>query len=147
MLHETCEKHCLCRLIFAFCVLPAFNHRPAQSSSLLALDLSGNRVDDDGARCLATLVAAAACPLAHLAFGDNPIGIEGGITLAGALGANRSLRSLSMRGGVQAAFPAEVAVELLRNLGRHPLLRQARVGGCAWMDAEGAMDSHPIMVE
>ena len=76
---------------------------------------------------MAALVAAPSCPLAHLAFGDNPIGIEGGITLAAALGANRSLRALSMRGGVQAAFAAEVAVELLRNLGRHPLLRQVRV--------------------
>ncbi len=110
----------------------------ASSASLLALDLSGNRIDDDGARCLATLVAAAACPLAHLAFGDNPIGIEGGITLAGALGANRSLRSVSMRGGVQAAFAAEVAVELLRHLGRHPLLRQIDVSRNALGDSGAA---------
>jgi hypothetical protein len=95
----------------------------ATSPSLLALDLAGNRIDDDGARCVAAMCASPQCNIVHLALGDNPIGIEGGITLATALCSNRSLRSLSLRGGPQAALAPEVAVELLRNLGRHRRLR------------------------
>eukprot|EP01063_Lacrimia_lanifica_P023068 TRINITY_DN30563_c0_g1_i1.p1 TRINITY_DN30563_c0_g1~~TRINITY_DN30563_c0_g1_i1.p1 ORF type:complete len:568 (+),score=247.65 TRINITY_DN30563_c0_g1_i1:101-1705(+) len=74
-----------------------------KNTSVEVLDLSHNKISDDGAKALATLLMRQGkagqdeCGIKHLDLADNLIGMAGGKALGRALSLNSSLRYLSLK--------------------------------------------------
>jgi len=69
------------------------------SSSVTALDLSSNGIDQRGAFALANMLTQHGCALQHLVLTDNPVGMRGGQRIVDALKYNSSLTHFRWAGG------------------------------------------------
>ncbi|KAF8290208.1 leucine-rich protein [Trypanosoma cruzi] len=67
------------------------------NTSIVVLDFSSNRIDDEGARQLALLLCKPELPLEELYLNDNHIRSEGATALGEALTMNKRLRVLNLR--------------------------------------------------
>jgi len=68
--------------------------------SLTRLDLSGNRIRNDGCQRLCQWISKSSCALEHLSLADNYIRSFGGTVLAASLRTNVSLRELDLSDNV-----------------------------------------------
>ncbi|ORC87760.1 leucine-rich protein [Trypanosoma theileri] len=68
-----------------------------RNTTITVLDLSSNRIDDDGAQQLALLLCKPDLPLEELYLHDNHIRGEGAVALGEALTMNTTLRVLNLR--------------------------------------------------
>ena len=94
-----------------------------------------NGIDEDGARQLASLLAAAICPLHAISLGGNPFGKEGGYhtggpgliplrlvgveAIAQALRTNTALEVISWRGGREEELGPAIAAALGNTLAKY----------------------------
>jgi Ran GTPase-activating protein (RanGAP) involved in mRNA processing and transport len=72
-------------------------HSLLKNKTVTHLDLSNNKIKDQGARALATLLAAGTPPLVELKLCNNKIGPDSGSVLGKSLVANTTLKLLDLR--------------------------------------------------